>query len=182
MPTLRTLRKRREITNIPAARKPIKESAYELSRPSLGRDMDPAFSTLAAQDLESRAMPADKMQGASTILERVVYKALYDLGYRPPDLDFQSSMLGARYSYQFGRQVADFAIHSLGIVIEVQGEYWHEDAEQANQDAERELQLRAVPRNPPWRVFYLEEWVVSNRDQLEAWMRDHIVFAGMRAE
>jgi len=182
MPELRKLRQRREITNIPAARKPIKESAYELSKPSLGRDMDPAFSTLAQQDLESRAMPADKMPGASTILERVVYKSLHELGYRPPDLDFQSSMMGARYSYQFGRQVADFAIHSLGIVIEVQGEYWHEDAEQANRDAERVLQLRTVPRVPPWRVFYLDEWVVSNRYELEAWMRSHIVFAGMRAE
>lgn len=182
MPELRKLRQVRDVTNIRAASRPIKRKDYALPQKGFKREIDPAFETLAAQELESRAMPAESMPGASTILERVVYKALHDLGYRPPDLDFQSSMMGARYGYQFGRQIADIVIHSLGVIIEIQGQYWHDDADQKNRDAERELQLRAVRRYPPWRVFYLDEWVIRNRFDLDQWLLDHVVFAGLRSE
>lgn len=172
----------RRVKSIRPPRQPIEREEYELEPLKVEKRFLPSFEEQYEAELEARAMPPDKMPQAATILERVVYKALWERGYRPPDLDFQSSMAGGRLEWGFGRQVADFAIHSLGIIIECQGTYWHQFGEQHQRDLEREVRLRLVPRPVPWLVYFLEEPVIRDRYRLELWLNEHVVHAGLRHE
>lgn len=52
--------------------------------------------------------------------EKVIYYALKKRGI---DFEFQSKMMGGRDTK--GGAVVDFYIPSYGIIINVQGEYWH---------------------------------------------------------
>jgi len=175
--SLRRTRPIRRIKSIRPPRQPIERERYELERPPLEKRFTPSYREEREAEFQARAMPLDQMPGGvATILERVVFKALWDLGFRPPDLDFQSSMLGGRLDWGFGRQVADFVIHSLGIVIEVQGEYWHYYfGDQELRDLEREVQLRLVPRDPPWIVLFLEEDVIRDPERLWQWLLDNVI-------
>ncbi len=180
--SLRRQRQPRRVKSIRAPRQPLERERIELEPLEVSKRFLPSFEEQYEAELEARAMPPDQMPGAATILERVVYKALWDLGYRPPDMDFQSSMLGGRLDWGFGRQVADFAIHSLGIVIEVQGQFWHQYGDQEQRDMEREVRLRLVPRQVPWLVYFLEEPVIRDRYRLHQWLLEHVIHAGLRRE
>jgi very-short-patch-repair endonuclease len=107
----------------------------------------------------------------ATDLERAVYRALQR---RQIPFDFRSSMSGGRPGYQFGRQVADFVLWQLGIIIEVHGAYWHDPVGQADRDTTRDLVLQAEG----WRVLYLPERIVRNALELERWLNEHVTYAG----
>jgi len=178
---LRRARAVRRVKLIRPPRQPIKQERYEIEAPPLEKRFLPSFAEQYEAELEARAMPLAQIGKAATILERVVYRALYELGYRPPDLDFQSSQAGGRLEWGFGRQVADFAIWSLGIIIECQGEYWHQYGEQQQRDMEREVKLRLVERTPPWIVLFLEEAVIRDAVRLQDWLLHHVVHARVAA-
>lgn len=177
--SLRQARQVRRVKSIRPPRQPVERGRYEIEQPPLQQRFLPGFQEQYEAELEARAMPMGQMPGISTILERVVYKALYNLGYRPPDLDFQSSQSGGRLGWGFGRQVADFAIWSLGIIIEVQGEFWHQYGDQEQRDIEREVKLRLVERTPPWTVYFLEESVIRDAMRLHEWLLQRVVHAGL---
>jgi len=179
--SLRRAREIRRVKSIATPRKPIKKEAYEIEAPPLEKRFLPSFEEQYEAELEARAMPLSQIGRSATILERVVYRALYELGYHPPDLDFQSSQAGGRLEWGFGRQVADFAIWSLGIIIECQGEYWHQYGEQQQRDMEREVKLRLVERTPPWIVLFLEEAVIRDAVRLQDWLLHHVVHARVAA-
>ena len=120
-------------------------------------------------ELETRAVPLAEVFG--TILERIVYKALRRLHI---PFDFQSSVSGGRMEWGFGRQVADFWLWTLNLVIEVQGTYWHTAREQTGKDKARELALAAQGK----RMLTLWEDTIRNQTLLERWLQDHVIHGG----
>ena len=122
--------------------------------------------------LEARAVPVTAVMG--TILERIVYKALVDKGI---PFDFQSSLVGGRAGYQFGRQTADFVFWQQHLVVEVQGEYWHAKGEQHWRDIVRELVLSGEG----WTTLYLEQDVVFNQFLLNEWLDRNVVYGAIGA-
>jgi G:T-mismatch repair DNA endonuclease (very short patch repair protein) len=121
-------------------------------------------------ELERRAIPVTQVYG--TLLERIVYKALLRLGV---PFDFQSSLVGGRWGWQFGRQVADFVLPQQRLILEVQGNRWHRPLEMQSRDMERELILRAHG----WTVLYLWEEVILDPLRLEQWLVDNVLHSAM---
>jgi len=165
---VRELRRIRRIKSYRAPRTPVRQAAVRVKRPA-GQPRFLAVS-LRRQELaalEERAAPATQVQG--TLPERILYKALLK---RRIEFDFQSSLGGGRIGWMFGRQVADFALHPRGIIIEVQGAYWHSQREQRFRDQARDMVLTARG----WTVLYLGEDVIYNETLLNRWLDSNILF------
>ena len=75
-----------------------------------------------------------------TTPERAIYNALLRLGYKDGEDFFpQAKMLGGRSVR--GGLVADFKIPSLGLVIRIQGEYWHSRSDTKARDELQKISL-----------------------------------------
>ncbi len=167
---VRELRLPRRVKSLRAPRRGVSPRAVRqdtLPQPNL---LAISESTQEAAARESRAVPLSRVYG--TILERIVYKALADKGIQA---DFQSSLVGGRAGWQFGRQVADFVLWRQGIVIECQGTYWHAKAEQHWRDIVRELVLAGEG----WTTLYLEEDTILDPMRLNDWLDRNVVYGAV---
>jgi very-short-patch-repair endonuclease len=168
---VRELRKPRRVKSIRAPRRGVSTAAVREEPVTLV----PRFAEVseAAQELahlEERAVSVAKVYG--TILERIVWQSLTD---KHIPFSFQSSLIGGRYGYQFGRQVADFALWQQRIVIECQGTYWHAPGEQWYRDLTRELILSAEG----WTTIYLEQRTIVNETELDNWLNANVIYSGL---
>jgi very-short-patch-repair endonuclease len=168
---VREIRRVRQINSIRAPRTPISVRAGRITKPIRRRGfVGVSELTQEQQAQERRAVPITQVNG--TILERIVYKALTD---RHIPFDFQSSQQGGRAGWQFGRQVADFALYGQRIIIEVQGAYWHSGGDQHYRDVTRELVLSGEG----WTVLYLDEAIILNERALNVWLDSNVVFGAV---
>lgn len=106
---------------------------------------------------------ADKLTAPSgfpgTAPEFAVFQALNRLGFEN-QFEFQSSKFGGRATR--GGIVADFFVASLGLIINVQGEYWHYGrAGQVGQDL---IQKQQIVSSGLTVVYIDEEDALANAD------------------
>jgi very-short-patch-repair endonuclease len=168
---MRDVRQSRNVKSIRAPRTPVAVSKTRLSPPRLTKNFI-ALSERQQEINRQLAIEARTPQGMSaTNLERIVWDALTR---HKIQFDFRSSMIGGRPGFQFGRQVADFALWQYHVVIEVQGAYWHTPLQQEAKDASRMLILAGEG----WITLYLDQRIVVNALLLERWLQDNVIFAG----
>ncbi len=167
------------VKSLGAPRQPIKARSLQAgARPVLTPHWIMGIPEQMQLEIERRATPEAQMPGGrATILERLVYPVLVRyLGTGA--VDFYSSLNGGRIEFGFGRQVADFVIEHLRIIVEAQGEFWHFQRGQMARDLDRKMILESLG----WTVLFLEEDVIMDPMRLDDWVLTNVVMIGARHE